>query len=338
MDRREFLWTSGAAALSPALPLSCAARAVAPIPAPVRSRRCRSWPAQLATPRSTNCSKPFSRSRFGRHRSRRLFSASTKASSRPLNPGSTRGPTSRRGSRRLARTNKFIGWLELLRSGSVPAAQLNREVVLWDLKTGNIGAGTVRHLQPAKPVCDQPAGRRLFLNPRCPQFRPHYRNRSRCRSLSFTPVAIRHRARQRDHRTATAGRPRLSRAGLVARSGARPDASAARAGRGAKHDGRFGLDASVDAAKLATLFDESYAREAFVRTPEKRLPEVVAVSGTNYVEVGLRSAPSTTASARSRASRQSTTSSRAAPVRPSNDEPRARPRRDGDTRRRGNWP
>jgi N-acetyl-gamma-glutamyl-phosphate reductase len=51
------------------------------------------------------------------------------------------------------------------------------------------------------------------------------------------------------------------------------------------------LDASVDAAKLATLFDESYAREAFVRRPKKRLPEVVAVAGSNYVEVGFSVGP-----------------------------------------------
>ncbi|MBA3394698.1 MAG: N-acetyl-gamma-glutamyl-phosphate reductase [Deltaproteobacteria bacterium] len=47
------------------------------------------------------------------------------------------------------------------------------------------------------------------------------------------------------------------------------------------------LPAEVDAARLATLFDESYASEPFVRRPRKRLPEVVAVAGSNYVEVGF---------------------------------------------------
>lgn len=51
------------------------------------------------------------------------------------------------------------------------------------------------------------------------------------------------------------------------------------------------LDASVDAAKLATLFDESYAREPFVRRPKARLPEVVAVAGSNYAEVGFSVGP-----------------------------------------------
>jgi N-acetyl-gamma-glutamyl-phosphate reductase len=45
--------------------------------------------------------------------------------------------------------------------------------------------------------------------------------------------------------------------------------------------------AEIDATKLASLFDERYAREPFVRRPHKRLPEVVAVAGSNYAEVGF---------------------------------------------------
>ncbi len=51
------------------------------------------------------------------------------------------------------------------------------------------------------------------------------------------------------------------------------------------------LDAAVDSAKLAALFAEHYAREAFVRVPHKRLPEVVAVAGSNYAEVGFTVGP-----------------------------------------------
>ena len=51
------------------------------------------------------------------------------------------------------------------------------------------------------------------------------------------------------------------------------------------------LDASVDAAKLTALFDESYVREPFVRRPKKRMPEVVAVAGSNYAEVGFAVGP-----------------------------------------------
>jgi N-acetyl-gamma-glutamyl-phosphate reductase len=51
------------------------------------------------------------------------------------------------------------------------------------------------------------------------------------------------------------------------------------------------LPDSVDAAKLSALFDESYAREPFVRRPRKRLPEVVAVAGSNFAEVGFAVGP-----------------------------------------------
>ncbi|MBX3159906.1 MAG: N-acetyl-gamma-glutamyl-phosphate reductase [Deltaproteobacteria bacterium] len=51
------------------------------------------------------------------------------------------------------------------------------------------------------------------------------------------------------------------------------------------------LPAEVDAGKLGALFDESFAREAFVRRPKKRLPEVVAVAGSNYCEVGFSVGP-----------------------------------------------
>ena len=49
------------------------------------------------------------------------------------------------------------------------------------------------------------------------------------------------------------------------------------------------LPDSVDNAKLASMYDEVYAREPFVRRPgNKRLPEVVAVHGSNYCEVGFQ--------------------------------------------------
>jgi N-acetyl-gamma-glutamyl-phosphate/LysW-gamma-L-alpha-aminoadipyl-6-phosphate reductase len=51
------------------------------------------------------------------------------------------------------------------------------------------------------------------------------------------------------------------------------------------------LPESVDKTKLAGLFDEWYAREAFVRRPKSRLPEVVAVAGSNYAEVGFAVGP-----------------------------------------------
>jgi N-acetyl-gamma-glutamyl-phosphate reductase len=51
------------------------------------------------------------------------------------------------------------------------------------------------------------------------------------------------------------------------------------------------VDAEMTEAQLRALYAEAYANEPFVRVPEKRLPEVAAVSGSNYVEVGLQVGP-----------------------------------------------
>ncbi len=48
------------------------------------------------------------------------------------------------------------------------------------------------------------------------------------------------------------------------------------------------VDAGVSAETIAGIYAEAYAREPFVRVPAKRLPEVVAVKGTNYAEVGVQ--------------------------------------------------
>ena len=51
------------------------------------------------------------------------------------------------------------------------------------------------------------------------------------------------------------------------------------------------VDAAVTRDDLARAFTETYADEPFVRVPRKRLPEVVAVSGSNYVEVAFELGP-----------------------------------------------
>jgi LysW-gamma-L-alpha-aminoadipyl-6-phosphate/LysW-L-glutamyl-5-phosphate reductase len=51
------------------------------------------------------------------------------------------------------------------------------------------------------------------------------------------------------------------------------------------------LDAGIEEARIAALFDESYAREPFVRRPPGRQPEVAAVAGSNFVEVGFALGP-----------------------------------------------
>jgi N-acetyl-gamma-glutamyl-phosphate reductase len=47
------------------------------------------------------------------------------------------------------------------------------------------------------------------------------------------------------------------------------------------------VPADVDVAQLRRAFADSYAEERFVILPEGRLPEVVAVAGSNYAEVGF---------------------------------------------------
>lgn len=51
------------------------------------------------------------------------------------------------------------------------------------------------------------------------------------------------------------------------------------------------LPADVDSKRLGELYDEAYAREPFTRRPKGRLPEVVAVAGSNYLEVGFAVGP-----------------------------------------------
>jgi LysW-gamma-L-alpha-aminoadipyl-6-phosphate/LysW-L-glutamyl-5-phosphate reductase len=47
------------------------------------------------------------------------------------------------------------------------------------------------------------------------------------------------------------------------------------------------VDAAIDEARIAAAFDDAYVGEPFVRRPEGRLPEAVAVAGSNYAEVGF---------------------------------------------------
>ena len=51
------------------------------------------------------------------------------------------------------------------------------------------------------------------------------------------------------------------------------------------------VDEKVKPDDVRALFVETYAHEPFVRVPQKRMPEVVAVSGTNYCEVGVQPGP-----------------------------------------------
>jgi LysW-gamma-L-alpha-aminoadipyl-6-phosphate/LysW-L-glutamyl-5-phosphate reductase len=45
---------------------------------------------------------------------------------------------------------------------------------------------------------------------------------------------------------------------------------------------------TTTADEVRALYRNAYAKEPFVRVPEKRLPEVAAVSGTNHAEIGVQ--------------------------------------------------
>lgn len=51
------------------------------------------------------------------------------------------------------------------------------------------------------------------------------------------------------------------------------------------------VDAKLDEASIAAIYDETYADAPFVRRPTTRLPEVAAVAGSNFVEVGFAVGP-----------------------------------------------
>ncbi len=48
------------------------------------------------------------------------------------------------------------------------------------------------------------------------------------------------------------------------------------------------VKATVTADQVASAYVEAFANEPFVRVPRQRLPEVVAVSGSNFAEVGVQ--------------------------------------------------
>jgi N-acetyl-gamma-glutamyl-phosphate reductase len=51
------------------------------------------------------------------------------------------------------------------------------------------------------------------------------------------------------------------------------------------------VDAHMTKERIAEAFHKAYEGARFVRVPQKRLPEVVAVSGSNYAEVGFELGP-----------------------------------------------
>ncbi|MBK9516059.1 MAG: N-acetyl-gamma-glutamyl-phosphate reductase [Anaeromyxobacter sp.] len=62
-------------------------------------------------------------------------------------------------------------------------------------------------------------------------------------------------------------------------------------GRGILATAFVELPEAWDQARLDALYREAYAAEPFVRVPRRRLPEVAAVSGSNFAEVGVVAGP-----------------------------------------------
>ncbi|MEO8175154.1 MAG: DUF885 family protein [Sphingomicrobium sp.] len=152
MDRREFLWTSGAAALSLPFLSSCAARAVAPLPAPVPEP---AVPVAASGSGDAALSQLFESIFQEQVRTSPLsatFLGMDKGELAPLKSKLDTRPDQQARIEEIARTNKFIGWLEAVpEAGLSSAAQLNREVVLWDLKTSNIGPQRFDISNPQSP-------------------------------------------------------------------------------------------------------------------------------------------------------------------------------------------
>ena len=131
MDRREFLWSTGAASLSLSLLGVIAGSSTAAQAAPA------------AGPGDAALNALFERIFQEQLRTSPAFATYLGLDKGELAPLRSRLDTRPERQARLeevARTNKFIGWLQAApEAGLSQAGKLNREVVLWDFRTQNIG-------------------------------------------------------------------------------------------------------------------------------------------------------------------------------------------------------
>lgn len=136
MDRREFLWTGTAAAL--ALPL-VSARAI----------------AQPASAGDAALNATFERIFQEQVRAFPTFATALgldKGELAPLRSRLDLRPVAQARREEAARTDKFIGWLEAVPdAGLSPSGALNREVILWDLRTSNVGPKKFDISNPQSP-------------------------------------------------------------------------------------------------------------------------------------------------------------------------------------------
>jgi uncharacterized protein (DUF885 family) len=122
MDRRQFLLASSAAALSAPLGFRAFA-APAAGDAALNATFQRIFDEQVATSPTLATQLALDKGALARLR--------YELDTRPI-------PVAR--AEEIARTDKFIGWLEAIpETGLSNSAKLNREVVIWDLKTQNVG-------------------------------------------------------------------------------------------------------------------------------------------------------------------------------------------------------
>ena len=139
MDRREFLCTSGAAALT--IPFLSGTPAL----------------AQAASASAGDASLNAVFERIFQEQVRTSPTGATflgldKGELAPLRSQLDTRPIAQARREEAARTNKFIGWLEAIpEAGLSDAGKLNREVIIWDLKTNNVGPERFDIANPQSP-------------------------------------------------------------------------------------------------------------------------------------------------------------------------------------------
>ena len=141
MDRREFLRTSGAAALS--LPLLSAN----PAHALVQQATGGSGDAAL-----NRLFEEIFQEQVRTSPTYATFLGLDKGELAPLRSKLDIRPVAQARREEAARTDKFIGWLDAIpEAGLSDSAKLNREVILWDLKTNNVGPKRFDVSNPQSP-------------------------------------------------------------------------------------------------------------------------------------------------------------------------------------------
>ena len=141
MDRRQFLSTSSAA-VSFALVSGASSPAMA-------------WVQNQAGSQDAALNAAFERIFQEQVRTSPLYATSLgldKGELAPLKSKLDTRPVKQARIEEIARTKKFIGWLQAMPdSGLSEMQKLNREVVIWDLRTSNVGPERFDISDPQSP-------------------------------------------------------------------------------------------------------------------------------------------------------------------------------------------